>query len=93
MNERKAIENMFDRESKQEKNLELRERDLKRQRQQETDSRSRDAQDKKDAKDEKMEALLRKVDADFLAMIKEAEDDESKTAEASSIDAVNDDDK
>ena len=25
-----------------------------------------------------MEALLRKVDADFLAMIKEAEDDESK---------------
>ena len=93
MNERKAIENMFDRESKQEKNLELRERDLKRQRQQETDSRNRDAQDKKDAKDEKMEALLRKVDADFLAMIKEAEDDESKTAEASSIDAVNDDEK
>ena len=35
---------------------------------------------KKDAKDEKMEALLRKVDADFLAMIKEAEDDESKVA-------------
>jgi dynein intermediate chain 2 len=91
MNERKAIENMFDRESKQEKNLELRERDLKRQRQMESDSRNRDAQDKKDAKDEKMEALLRKVDADFLAMIKEAEDDESKTAEASSID-VNDDD-
>ena len=29
-----------------------------------------------------MEALLRKVDADFLAMIKEAEDDESKAAEA-----------
>ena len=38
--------------------------------------------DKKDAKDEKMEALLRKVDADFLAMIKEAEDDESKQADA-----------
>lgn len=30
-----------------------------------------------------MEALLRKVDADFLAMIKEAEDDESKAAESS----------
>jgi hypothetical protein len=28
-----------------------------------------------------MEELLRKVDADFLAMIKEAEDDESKASE------------
>ena len=42
-------------------------------------------------KDEKMEALLRKVDADFLAMIKEAEDDESKAAESSSLDAGNQD--
>jgi hypothetical protein len=33
-----------------------------------------------------MEALLRKVDADFLAMIKEAEDDESKAAENSPLD-------
>ena len=80
---------MFEREMKQEKNLEAREREIKRQRAAEQDSRNRDAQDKKDAKDEKMEALLRKVDADFLAMIKEAEDDESKTAEASSIDAGN----
>ena len=37
---------------------------------------------KKDGKDDKMEELLRKVDADFLAMIKEAEDDESKQTEA-----------
>jgi len=29
-----------------------------------------------------MEELLRKVDADFLAMIKDAEDDESKAAES-----------
>ncbi len=91
MNERKAIDLMFEREMKQEKNLEAREREIKRQRAAEQDSRNRDAQDKKDAKDEKMEALLRKVDADFLAMIKEAEDDESKTAEASSIDAGNTD--
>lgn len=45
------------------------------------EARFLEAQDKKDAKDDKMEALLRKVDADFLAMIKEAEDDESKVQE------------
>lgn len=84
-NEKKAIELMFDREMKQEKNLEARERDLRRQKAQEADARDKEAQDKKDAKDEKMEALLRKVDADFLAMIKEAEDDESRAAETSHI--------
>ena len=85
-NEKKAIEAMFDREQKQEKNLEIRERDLKRAKAMEQDVKNREGQDKKDAKDEKMEALLRKVDADFLAMIKEAEDDESKAAEASPLD-------
>lgn len=60
-NERKAIDLMFEREMKQEKNLEARERDIRRQRAQEQQDRSREAQDKKDAKDEKMEALLRKV--------------------------------
>ncbi len=85
-NERKAIDLMFEREMKQEKNLEARERELRRLRAQETESRTRESQDKKDAKDEKMEALLRKVDADFLAMIKEAEDDESKAAESTPMD-------
>jgi dynein intermediate chain 2 len=85
-NEKKAIELMFDREMKQEKNLEARERDLRRQKSQEVEARNRESQDKKDAKDEKMEALLRKVDADFLAMIKEAEDDESRAAESSPLD-------
>lgn len=84
--ERKAIDLMFEREMKQEKNLEARERDLRRQRILESENRNKEAQDKKDAKDEKMEALLRKVDADFLAMIKEADDDESKAAENSPID-------
>ena len=32
-----------------------------------------------------MEELLRKVDADFLAMIKEAEDDESKASEGADL--------
>ncbi len=86
-NERKAIDLMFEREMKQEKNLEARERELRRQRAQEAETRNREAQDKKDAKDEKMETLLRKVDADFLAMIKEAEDDESKAAESTPVEA------
>jgi dynein intermediate chain 2 len=85
-NERKAIDLMFEREMKQEKNLEQREKELKRHKAAEAAERNKDAQDKKDAKDEKMEALLRKVDADFLAMIKEAEDDESKAAENMPID-------
>ena len=78
---------MFERETKQERNLEARERNLARQKAQEQNDRNKESQDKKDAKDEKMEALLRKVDADFLAMIKEAEDDESKAAETASIEA------
>ena len=32
-----------------------------------------------------MEALLRKVDADFLAMIKEAEDEESKNTDSAMV--------
>jgi len=92
-NERKAIDLMFEREMKQEKNLEARERELRRLKNQEAEGKSRDAQDKKDAKDEKMEALLRKVDADFLAMIKEAEDDESKAAEATPLDHATAEDK
>lgn len=85
-NEKKAIDLMFEREMKQEKNLEIRERDLRRLKAADAEQKNRESQDKKDAKDEKMEALLRKVDADFLAMIKEAEDDESKTAEAAPLD-------
>lgn len=81
-NERKAIDLMFEREMKQEKNLEARDRDLRRQRAAEAENKNKGEGDKKDAKDEKMEALLRKVDADFLAMIKTAEDDESRAADA-----------
>ncbi|GMI57838.1 hypothetical protein ScalyP_jg11939 [Parmales sp. scaly parma] len=80
-NEKLAINGMFDRETKQEKNLELRERDLKRAKAAEEEANNKEAADKKDGKDEKMEELLRKVDADFLSMIKEAEDDESKASE------------
>lgn len=86
-NEKMAISNMFDRETKQEKNLEVRERDLKRTKAAEAEARNREAAEKSDGKDEKMEELLRKVDADFLAMIKEAEDDESAQAEGGMAEA------
>jgi dynein intermediate chain 2 len=88
-NERKAIDMMFEREMKQEKNLEARERDIRRLKTLEAEGKTKEGAvvDKtKEAKDEKMEALLRKVDADFLAMIKEAEDDELKAAEGSPLD-------
>merc|ERR1711916_132558 len=73
-------------ENRSRRRIWIRERDLKRAKAQEAEAKSKEGQEKKDAKDEKMEALLRKVDADFLAMIKEAEDDESKAAEASPLD-------
>ena len=84
-NEKMAINGMFERETKQEKNLELRERDLRRAKAAEEEASKKEAGDKKDGKDEKMEELLRKVDADFLAMIKEAEDDESKASEGADL--------
>ena len=43
--------------------------------------KAREAQEKKDGKDDKMEEILRKVDADFLAMIKKVEDEESSKVE------------
>eukprot|EP00752_Nemacystus_decipiens_P011332 g10069.t1 len=91
--EKGAIGAMFEREMKQEKNLELRERDLRRAKAAEQDAKNRADAEKKDGKDERMEELLRKVDADFLAMIKEAEDDESKGAEGGPLDVDPADDK
>lgn len=93
LNEKKAIELMFEREMKQEKNLEARERELKKLLAANSSSASASASsadNKKESKDDAMETLLRKVDADFLAMIKEAEDDESKAAESTPIDPAQD---
>jgi dynein intermediate chain 2 len=70
-NERKAIDMMFEREMKQEKNLEAREKEMKRLRAQEQLDRSREAQEKKDAKDEKMESLLRQVPSSPSLLINE----------------------
>ena len=69
---------MFERESKREKNLEKRAMELSRKAaRMESEAKSGDAR-KPDGKDEKMEEILRKVDAEFLAMIKDAEEEESK---------------
>jgi len=78
--EKQAIASMFERETKREKNLEVRERDLKR-KQLAGGGEEAEADKAKDGKDQKMEDLLKQVDADFLAMIKEAEDDLSEAAE------------
>ena len=68
-NERKAIDLMFEREMKQEKNLELRERDLKKSRAAELDQKSKENQDKKDAKDEKMEVSSVCLCEDCLSLL------------------------
>ena len=82
-NEKAAISGMFERETKREKNLEMRLKEQKR--------KIQNSQGEKDggeehvnsstAKDDKMEELLRQVDANFLGMIKEAEDSENKSLE------------
>ena len=55
---------MLEREAKREKNLESRAREIERQRDQLERDKAREAQEKKDGKDDKMEEILRKVDAD-----------------------------
>merc|ERR1719213_1599175 len=78
-NEKSAIGAMLERETKQEKNLELRERDLRRARDKAKGETS-ETEEEKELKAQAMEEQLRAVDADFLNMIKEAEDDEATAA-------------
>merc|ERR1711976_787227 len=81
-NEKQGIYNMLEREFNQEKNLTTREKEMKKAKLKEAEQSQREAADKKDGKDDKMEDLLRKVDANFLAMIKEAEDDDHIASES-----------
>lgn len=74
-NEKLNISLMFEREAAQAKNLELRERDLRRAKALAAEAAAKPPSDAESTKEAKMDDLLRKVDADFLAMIKEAEDD------------------
>jgi len=80
---------MLEREQKREKNLESRMKEIARRNMKKNNVKK----DKGNARDEAMIETLRQVDADFLAMIKEAEDDESKAAEASPLDHTMPEDK
>lgn len=78
------VPGVFEREAKREKNLEKRAMELaRRARQTEAEARATPAADgrKGTGKDEKMEEILRKVDAEFLAMIKDAEEEETKAVD------------
>ncbi|ETW06373.1 hypothetical protein H310_02649 [Aphanomyces invadans] len=77
-NEKAAINGMFERETKREKNLEAREKEQKRKKATMDEGK---VDELPSTKDEKMEELLRTVDANFLNMIKEAEDTENKNME------------
>eukprot|EP00947_MAST-08B_sp_MAST-8B-sp1_P005775 g5775.t1 len=76
-NEKAAIFGMFERETKREKNLEVRAREIKKKQAAAAAEKEREAELKKEGKDDKMEETLRKVDADFLSMIKAVEDQET----------------
>lgn len=75
-NEKSAIGAMFERETKREKNLEARAREVKRAKAAEEGRKRKEAADKGDVQaDEKMEALLKKIDEDFLALLNEVKED------------------
>eukprot|EP00644_Phytophthora_capsici_P017554 jgi/Phyca11/9820/fgenesh1_pm.PHYCAscaffold_42_\ len=85
-NEKAAINGMFERETKREKNLEAKEKELRRKKATMEEGAADDRGGS--LKDDKMEELLRTVDANFLGMIKEAEDSENKNMEHKGSDAL-----
>ncbi|GLD97288.1 hypothetical protein PINS_up005972 [Pythium insidiosum] len=85
-NEKAAINGMFERETKREKNLEAKEKEMKRRKAMAEEGKHED--NGSSHKDDKMEELLRTVDANFLGMIKEAEDSENKNMEHKSGDGI-----
>ncbi|KUF96170.1 hypothetical protein AM588_10005876 [Phytophthora nicotianae] len=85
-NEKAAINGMFERETKREKNLEAKEKELRRKKATMEEGAADDRGGS--LKDDKMEELLRTVDANFLGMIKEAEDSENKNMEHKGGDAL-----
>ena len=70
-NEKAAINNMLERETRREKNLEVREREIRRAKALEEEKMKVVTSREQDDADRKMGELLRKVDADFLKMIKQ----------------------
>lgn len=78
-NEKNAINNMFERENKREKNLEVREREIRRAKAQEQD-KNKNESDSKDI-DEALSENLKQIDNDFLAMMKEADNDDDQSCD------------
>jgi len=71
---------MFDREMKREKNLESRSKEIRRQKAQAKNSAQKNAVGEEEVKDEAMDELLRKVDEDFIAMIRAEEEVKPESA-------------
>ena len=74
-NEKASISNMFERETKREKNLEAREREIRRTKALQEEKAKAETNEEENNEDSKMEELLKKIDADFLNTIKETDDD------------------
>ena len=80
--EKAAINAMFERESRREKNLEVREREMKKARTQEEEKAKKQESEEITPRDEKMEEILRKIDEDFMHMMRNSgEDEENSEAE------------
>ena len=70
-NEKSAVNNMFERETKREKNLEIRERDIKRTKALEEERLKKASAENNEENDAKVEEMIRRVEEDFLKAIKD----------------------
>lgn len=75
-NEKAVINSMFERETKKEKNLEVRERELKRAMVLELEKERNGSAGTKVDESEEMETVLRKIDQDFMAMLQSEDNEE-----------------
>mmetsp|Transcript_48590 Transcript_48590/g.56774 ORF Transcript_48590/g.56774 Transcript_48590/m.56774 type:complete len:392 (-) Transcript_48590:140-1315(-) len=76
-NEKVTINAMFERETRREKNLEARERDVKRAKAQEEEKIKKESIENDMNDDDKMNEILKKIDSDFLTMIRDSNEDGS----------------
>jgi dynein intermediate chain 2 len=80
--EKAAMNAMFERESRREKNLEVRERDMKKAKAQAEEKATLEASGKNTPVDEEMEKILRQIDEDFFLMMKSNNDDNTHNEES-----------
>jgi dynein intermediate chain 2 len=82
--EKAAINAMFERESRREKNLEIREREMKKAKVQAEEKAKNEESGKDKDRNEEMDAILRKIDEDFIRMMRtSAIGDEDKKQDGS----------